>query len=258
MIRAEHIRYAYRGMEPVLKDLSMRETGGHCLALLGNNGAGKSTFLKCIDRIHTQQGGVITLEERDVRSLSRGELARNIAYVEQHTGTSRLTVYDTVLLGRKPHRKLGLGPEDYRIADGALARLHLEDFQLRYVDELSGGEVQKVVLARALAQQPRVLLLDEPTASLDLKNQHEVMQIVSQIAREDGILVVVVIHDLNLALQYCDRFLLIHDGCAYDYGDSSILTEDSIREVYGVNASILTVGSRRVVIVEDEKTDQGG
>ena len=258
MIRAEHIRFAYRGMEAVLKDLSMSETAGHCLALLGNNGAGKSTFLKCINRIHSQQGGVITLEEKDVRSLSRGELARSMAYVEQHTGTSRLTVYDTVLLGRKPHMKLGLGPEDYRIADEAIARLHLEDFQLRYMDELSGGELQKVVLARALAQQPRVLLLDEPTASLDLYNQHEVMRIVSEIAREDNLLVIVVIHDLNLALQYCDRFMLIHRGGTYLYGDSAILTEDSIREVYGVKAAILTVGSRRVVIVENEQTEQGG
>ncbi len=250
MIDAEHVRFAYRGAEEVLKDLSMKEGTGHCLALLGNNGAGKSTFLKCVNRILGHQGGVITVDERDVKHLSRGEIARTMAYVEQHTAVSRLTVYDTVLLGRKPHIRFTPGPEDYRIVDEAIARMQLEDFQLRYVDELSGGELQKVVLARALAQQPRVLLLDEPTASLDIYNQHEVMRSVSQIAKADDILVIVVIHDLNLALQYCDRFMLIHNGGTFRYGDSSIITEESIREVYRVQASILTVKGRPFVVVD--------
>lgn len=257
MIRAEHVSYAYRGAKEVLKDLSMSEKAGHCLALLGNNGAGKSTFLKCINRILAQQGGVITVSDRDVKELSRGEIARTMAYVEQHTAVSRLTVYDTVLLGRKPHMKFGPGQEDYRIVDEAIARMQLERFQLRYVDELSGGELQKVVLARALAQQPKVLLLDEPTASLDLYNQHEVMRNVSEIARTEKLLAVVVIHDLNLALQYCDRFMLIHDGGTYRYGDSSIISEESIREVYRVNASILTIKDRRFVVVDSELGSEG-
>ena len=252
MIQAEHIRYAYRGAKLVLRDLSMSETAGHCLALLGNNGAGKSTFLKCINRILSQQGGVITVSDRDVKELSRGEIARTMAYVEQHTAVSRLTVYDTVLLGRKPHMKFSPTQEDYRIVDEAIARMSLQEFQLRYVDELSGGELQKVVLARALAQQPKVLLLDEPTASLDIYNQHEVMRNVSEIARTDQLLAVVVIHDLNLALQYCDRFMLIHDGGTYRYGDCSVITEESIREVYRVPATILKVKGRPFVVVDTE------
>ena len=252
MIKAEHVRYAYRGAKEVLKDLSMAESAGHCLALLGNNGAGKSTFLKYINRILSHQGGVITVSGRDVKELSRREIAKTMAYVEQHTAVSRLTVYDTVLLGRKPHMKFGPGPEDYRIVDEAIARMSLQGFQLRYVDELSGGELQKVVLARALAQQPKVLLLDEPTASLDIYNQHEVMRNVSEIARTDQLLAVVVIHDLNLALQYCDRFMLIHDGGTYRYGDASIITEESIREVYRVDATILTVKGRPFVVVDTD------
>ena len=253
MIQAEHIRYAYRGAKLVLRDLSMSETAGHCLALLGNNGAGKSTCLKCINRILSQQEGVIAVNARDVKTMTRGEIAKNMAYVEQHTAVSRLTVYDTVLLGRKPHMKFGPTPEDYAIVDASIARMHLEDFQLRYVDELSGGELQKVVLARALAQQPRVLLLDEPTASLDLYNQHDVMRNVSEIAKTDNLLAIVVIHDLNLALQYCDRFMLIHDGGTFRYGDDSIITEETIREVYRVDASIVTVNGRRFVVVGSEQ-----
>lgn len=252
MIQVEHVKYSYHGREAVLKDICLTETEGHFLALLGNNGAGKSTFLKCINRILEAQGGVIQIDGSNVKSLSRGAIAKKIAYVEQHTGTSRLTVYDTVLLGRKPHMKFSLSEEDYRIADNAIERMKLNDYRIRYTDELSGGELQKVVLARALAQQPEVLLLDEPTASLDLLNQHEVMRNVSEIVKRDSILAIIVIHDLNLALQYCDRFMLIKDGCAYQYGDSSVITEEIIRDVYGINASIIDINNRKMVVVNSE------
>ncbi len=149
MIEAKHVQFAYRGLEPVLRDLSMEESAGHCLALLGNNGAGKSTCLKCLNRI----------------------------------------------------------------------------------------------------LEPKVLLLDEPTANLDLHNQHEVMRMVSGVAKENGILAVVVIHDLNLALKYCDRFLFIRDGADYRYGDSSVVTEEVIRRVYGVDASIVEIDGGKTVVV---------
>ncbi len=249
MIQAEHVSFAYRGDEKVLRDLDLREEAGHCLAFLGNNGAGKSTFLKCLNRILEPQEGLIVVDGMEIRSTPRTQIAKKLAYVEQHTEVSRLTVYDTVLLGRKPHMHLGPGAADYAVVDAVIRRMHLEELKLRYIDEISGGELQKVVLARALAQQPRVLLLDEPTASLDLKNQHEVMAIVSQIARDDNITAVVVIHDLNLALKYCDRFLLIHEGQAYRYGDSSIITSEAIRDVYGVEASIAEIAGSRFVVV---------
>ncbi|MCR5090996.1 MAG: ABC transporter ATP-binding protein [Oscillospiraceae bacterium] len=249
MIQAEHVRYAYRGMEPVLRDLSLFEEPGRCLAILGNNGAGKSTFLKCLNRILEPQQGLVVVDSMEIQHTPRAQIARKMAYVEQHTDASRLTVFDTVLLGRRPHMRFGPSEADYSIAAAAISRMQLDDLKLRYVDELSGGELQKTVLARALAQQPRVLLLDEPTASLDLRNQHEVMQTVSRIAKEDSITVVVVIHDLNLALKYCDRFLLIHNGSAYSYGDSSIITPEAIRTVYGVRAAVTELcGSKYVVV----------
>lgn len=249
MIHSEHVRFAYRGAPPVLKDLNLEESAGHCLALLGNNGAGKSTFLKCLNRILEPKDGLIVVDGMAVQNTPRGEIAKKLAYVEQHTDASRLTVYDTVLLGRKPHMRFAPSEEDYAIVDRMIARMQIEDLKLRYIDELSGGELQKVVLARALAQQPRVLLLDEPTANLDLRNQHEVMRIVSGIARDEKLLVVVVIHDLNLALKYCDRFLLIHDGSAYRYGDSSVVTAQTIRDVYGVEASIAEINGEKLVVV---------
>jgi iron complex transport system ATP-binding protein len=162
---------------------------------------------------------------------------------------SRLTVYDTVLLGRKPYMRFAPVQNDYDVVDAAIARMQLEKLKLRYIDELSGGELQKVVLARALAQQPKVLLLDEPTASLDLRNQHEVMKIVAQIARDDGISAVIVIHDLNLALKYCDRFLMLREGEAYCYGDRDVVNPESIRAVYGVETVVTENNGERCVMV---------
>ena len=249
MIQAEHVRFSYRGMEPVLRDLNLYEEAGRCLAFLGNNGAGKSTFLKCLNRILEPQNGLVIIDGMEIKNTPRAQIAKKLAYVEQHTDVSRLTVYDTVLLGRKPHMHFGPSAEDYAIVDASITRMQLDSLKLRYIDELSGGELQKVILARALAQQPKVLLLDEPTANLDLRNQHEVMRIVSQIAKDDDISVVVVIHDLNLALKYCDRFLLIHEGKAFCYGDISVITSETIRMVYGVEAEITELHGNKFVIV---------
>ena len=249
MINAKNVSYSYRKKEPVLRGLDLSEEKGHCIAFLGNNGAGKSTFLKCLNRILEAEGGSIVIDGMTINSTPLREIAKKISYVEQHTDTGRLTVYDTVLLGRKPHMKLSPAAEDYGIVDAVLERMGLKSFSLRYTDELSGGELQKVIIARALAQQPRVLLLDEPTASLDLRNQHEVMGMVADIARTDDIAVVVVIHDLNLALQYCDRFLLINGGRAVAYGDSGVITEDNLRTVFGVDTQIVSINDKKTIIV---------
>lgn len=249
MIDTKCVSFSYRGMDAVLRNITVQESAGHCLALLGNNGAGKSTFLKCLNHILPAKDGVIEVDGLNIRQATRSEIAKRMAYVEQHTHADILTVYDTVLLGRKPHIKFAPTEEDYQIVEAAIHRMHLEKLALRNVNELSGGELQKVALARALAQKPRVLLLDEPTASLDLCNQHEVMKVVSDIARDNNILVVVVIHDLNLALKYCDRFMLIRNGEVYSYGDKSTITEKAIMEVYGVDTTVTDINGNRVVVV---------
>ena len=250
MIEVNDLSFAYSGSKTILNDVSFSLEAGHCLALLGNNGAGKSTLLKCFNRIHEPQKGSILVDGVSVHSMKRIEIARTMAYVAQQTDAGQLTVFDTVLLGRKPYIKMNPTEEDLEIARSVIRRMDLESFALRYTDELSGGELQKVVLARALAQQPKVLLLDEPTSNLDLHNQHEVMRIAAEIARDDGLTVIVVIHDLNLALRYCDRFLFIHKGGVYRYGDEEIVTTELLTDVYQVEAQVLEVHGRKIVFVE--------
>ncbi len=250
MIHVKELAFRYPRCEEILHEISFDLDSGHCLALLGNNGAGKSTLIKCLNRILDPQKGIVTVQGQNVQAMKRSEIAQTIAYVAQQSEGEQLTVFDSVLLGRKPYIKMGPSEEDLAVTEQALERLALTSFALRYTDELSGGELQKVVLARALAQQPDVLLLDEPTSSLDLHNQHEVLKVVSQIARDDGIGIIVIIHDLNLALRYCDRFLLIRDGFVYAYGDASVITPKAIADVYQVEARILDVLGRKMVVVE--------
>ena len=247
MITVRDLHFGY-GSQKVLQDISFDLSKGECLAVLGNNGAGKSTLMKCLNRILHAQGGGVLAEGKGRLNRPRRELARQVAYVAQKGEGSRATVFDTVLLGRKPYIKWSLEEGDYAIAREVLQRMHLEDFALRYIDELSGGELQRVMLARALCQQPELLLLDEPTSSLDPKSQYEVMALVRAIARQNDIAVVIVIHDLNLALRYCDRFLFLKENRIFAYGGYEVMTPEVIGQVYGMPVDIVQHKGVRTVI----------
>lgn len=241
------IKFHYPG-RPVLEDASFSVEAGEILTILGTNGTGKTTLLKCINQILKPMAGTVWIGEDTASDLSRNELAQRIGYVEQQRSSSRATVFNTVLLGRKPYIRWDISQNDMTIASQALETLGLSDYALRYLDELSGGELQKVILARALAQQPRILLLDEPTSSLDLKNQLEVLKIIHQITRERGIAVVVAMHDLNLALRFADRFILIKDKTIFAAGGPEVITPESIESVYSVPVEITSHNGSRVVI----------
>jgi len=157
-------------------------------------------------------------------------------------------VFNAVLLGRKPYIRWDVTREDIEIAGQALASLGLADHALRYLDELSGGELQKVLIARALAQEPEVLLMDEPTSSLDLKNQLEVANLIRQISSERGIAAVVAMHDLNLALRFADRFILLRDRTIYAAGGPEVMTPENIESVYAVPVTIAVHNGTRVII----------
>jgi iron complex transport system ATP-binding protein len=249
MIETKELSFAYHSSAQILDDISFQLEKGHFLALLGNNGAGKSTLMKCLNGILPTGEGVVLADGKDIHRIKRRELAQTMAYVEQSTDVTRLTVYDVVLMGRRPYITIGPTDEDIAIVERSLDRLQLRDFALRYVDELSGGELQKVIIARALTQCPKIMLLDEPTSNLDLYNQHEVMRIAQELAQKDGITVIVVIHDLNLALRYCDRFLLMKDNRIYRYGDASVIDKQAIRTVYNVEAEIEEIHGKKIVIV---------
>jgi iron complex transport system ATP-binding protein len=228
------IQFSYNS-HPVLKDVCFELGRGKILGVLGVNGAGKSTLLKCMNRLLRPKRGVVLLSGDNVLGLNRNEVAKRVGYVPQKYNDERLSVYDAVLLGRKPYIQWGPTQKDFDIVESILEAMQLEELALRPLNGLSGGETQKVIIARALAQEPDLLLLDEPTSNLDLKNQLEVMGLVAGAVKQRHISAILSVHDLNLALRFADLFLMLKDGAVFAFSERKSITPDMIREVFGVH-----------------------
>lgn len=250
MLSVENLDFHYRGGPAVLDKVSFQVEDGQFLAILGNNGVGKSTMLKCFNQILRPDGGRVLMDGVDLLKLSGREVARRVAFVAQSVPSTQMTVHDIVMLGRRPYMRWGFTEEDHRIVHEAMDQLELSPMRGRFLNQLSGGERQKVMLARALAQQPRILLLDEPTSSLDIQNQYQVLEIVRDICHRTGITAILVIHDLNRALRFCDRFLLLRQGRVYRCGDRSILDRQALLDVYHVHAQVAQVNGQDLVLVD--------
>ena len=251
MMQVKNLSYHYKGCPEVLKDVSFDIEPGKLLAILGNNGAGKSTLLKCFNHILRPDAGEVILDGENLLTMSHREVAKRVAFVSQSVPDTQMTVHDVVMLGRRPYMQWGFTEADHAIVHDAMDRLGVDAMRGRFLSQLSGGEKQKVMLARALAQQPKALLLDEPTSALDIQNQYQVLKMVADFCHIDQMIAVVVIHDLNLALRFCDRFLLMKDGQVYRCGDHSILDSHALKEIYGVNAKVVEIENRRMVLVEE-------
>ena len=249
MLEVKNLSFAYsKNGRRILDGVSFYLEQGQFMALLGNNGAGKSTLIKCIDRINPVTAGQVIVNGKSIEAIQRRQLAQSVAYVPQNTQPAHTMVFDAVLLGRKPYIKWGITAEDERIVAETLEMLNLKQLESRYLDELSGGELQKTMLARALVQQPKYLLLDEPTSSLDPNNQHEMLHVIRDIAQEKNIGVAIVIHDLNLAMRHCDRFLFIKDAKVFSFGGVETVTPETIETVYDLRVDIIEHKGIRVII----------
>ncbi|WP_319407707.1 ABC transporter ATP-binding protein [uncultured Desulfosarcina sp.] len=247
ILSVENIRFAYNS-HPVLDGVTFAVEKGNLLAILGVNGAGKSTLLKCLNRVLRPQGGSVLLGGNNLLRLPQDAIARRIGYVPQQHSQTRLTVYEAVLLGRRPHMGMTVSKADYTVVEETLQRMGLSDLALRPVSDLSGGEVQKVMLARAMAQSPKILLLDEPTSNLDLKNQIEVMGLIRSVVDRQGLMAVVAIHDLNLALRFADLFLFIRNHRVHGIATKNTVDAAMIEQVYGLEVTMTEVAGQQVVV----------
>ncbi len=241
-IAAKDLEVCYGEMR-ILKGISLAPGEASLLGVIGPNGSGKTTLLKTLSNILKPRSGVVYLNGSDIGSFTSREIARNLAVVPQDTGVGfDFTAYEFVLMGRTPHigRFEKESRADRTIAADAMRLTHTEDLKDRLVTTLSGGERQKVVIAKALAQEPNVLLLDEPTANLDIKNQLEVMALIKNAVLHRGITAVMAIHDINLAARYCDEMMLLHRGEIYALGaPKSVLTAENIMAVFGVESLVM-------------------
>lgn len=253
-LTAEHISFGYRADRRILDDVSLSVAAGEVLGLLGPNGTGKTTLIKCIAQLLRSAQGRVRVDGTDLSQRSPGEIAKRIAYVPQYTNAAfGMTALQTVLMGRLPYAGHRYRAEDERIAFDVIARMDLTDFAFRNIQEMSGGERQRVFIARALAQETGVIILDEPTASLDLHNQLFILRTITEIARRENIAVLMTIHDLNLASLFCDTLLMLKDAHVYAYGQTQeVLTEESIAAMYGVRTCVTVEdGAKHVRLLKD-------
>ncbi len=249
MLTVEHLTYRYsRRGAPVLRGVDLTLESGEIGILLGCNGAGKTTLFKNLLGICTPDSGSIRFDGQELTALSRRRRAQYIAYVPQDIRFGELTVFDSVLLGRLSRFGLQAGPADRAAAARVLADMGLAPLAARSVAELSGGERQKVAIARALAQEPRLLVLDEPTGNLDVSNEHLLMREAKKAAQKRHIAVLSSLHDLNQALAFGDRFFFLKDGIIRYAVTRDAVTEDMLCDVFGAALRLREVDGTRVVL----------
>jgi len=241
MIKLEirNLSFGYHSAD-ILKDFSLTVSDGHIVSIVGPNGSGKSTLIKCIDRILTPRSGRVTVDHRNAGDMGRMELARRIAYIPQSSlRVFPNTVFDVVLMGRRPYLGWASGPANEESVWEILSLLDIEDIALRPFNELSGGQQQKVLIARALAQDTGVVLLDEPTSNLDVRHQMDVMDILRDLVKKRSLTVLIAIHDLNTAARYSDRIVMMKRGRIVVCGKpGDVMNERNLEEIYGIRSEV--------------------
>ena len=240
-LRLDNVSLGY-GKQTVLRNVSFEARPGEMLGIIGPNGSGKSTLIRGITRLIQPSCGKIFLDGSDISGINRQKLAQLVAVVPQNpTLPEPFTALEVVLMGRTPH--LGLlryeGEKDLAIVKGVMEATQTLAFAERRVGELSGGERQRLTIARALAQEPKIILMDEPTANLDINYQIETLDLARQLCLKQKLIVVVTLHDLNLASQYCDRLVVLSNGIVYRQGiPQTVINAQIIKEVYGAEVYV--------------------
>ena len=248
MLKVENVHFSYHKNTPVLQGASLELRQGEVGILLGKNGCGKTTLFKTILGIEKPLSGKISFHGQDMLKLPRRERARCLAYVPQHIHFGDLTVFDSVLMGRVSYFGMAAGPKDYLAVEKILSDMGLEGFAARSAEELSGGEKQKIAIARAMAQEPKLMVFDEPTGNLDMANEQLIMQEARKLAKEKNIAIFSSLHDLNQALYFGDKFFLMKDGIIKYAGGREIITEETVKDIYDVDVQIREIDGQTVIL----------
>ncbi len=249
MLEIKDITFRYSRRAPLILDnINLTLEKGEIGILLGKNGSGKTTLFKNILGIEKPESGSISYDGKDLLRLSRRERAGYIAYVPQDIQFGDLTVYDTVLMGRMAYFGLRAGKEDEKITEEVLNDMGLTELASRNANELSGGERQKIAIARALVQEPKLLIFDEPTGNLDIANEQLILKEAKKVAKEKGIGILTSLHDLNQALDLGTKFFFIKEGKIVYSGGPEIVTKEVIKEIFNADVEIIEHDVRSIII----------
>lgn len=253
IIEVKNLCFGYSSGNQVLHDISFRLDEPGFVCVVGPNGVGKSTLIKCINNLITPTSGTVSVFDKNVKDYSLKELAKVVGYVPVASKDFNvMTVLDTVLIGRYSHQSWRTKPEDIAMAYNALEAMELQDLAMRNFNELSAGQHQKVSIARGLVQQPKILILDEPTANLDIRHQMYVSEFLKKLSKKSGMTILMISHDLNLAAKYADKIIVMEPpGKLYGIGTPrDVMTKEMINQVYHVDCNVVDDKGTPHIILE--------
>ena len=249
MLKVENLTFSYeKNGKKVLNGTSLELEQGEIGIVLGKNGSGKTTLFKNILGIEKPQDGAVSFNGENLLKMNRRDRARRIAYVPQHIHFGDLTVFDSVLMGRVSYFGMKAGKADYLAVEKILSDMQLLDFADRSAEALSGGEKQKIAIARAMAQEPKLMVFDEPTGNLDIANEQLIIEEAKKLARAKNIGILCSLHDLNRALSFGDRFFLMKDGVVKYTGGPECINEEVLRDVFDIHVKLIQVDGQTLIL----------
>lgn len=251
MLKISNLSFAYKKNNNVLNDINLSLKNKSIGVVLGKNGSGKSTLFKNILGILKPNQGDIKLNDLDMINIKKDLRAKKISYVPQDITFGSLSVFDSVLLGRITYFNYIVKDEDIKIVNDIIHEMKLDKIALKNVNELSGGERQKVAIARALVQEPELIIFDEPTGNLDIYNEKLILDEAKKIVKNKDVSILISLHDLNLAYEFADEFYFIKEGKIIYQGDKEVFNEENIKETFDINVKLINVENKKIVMIGD-------